>query len=115
MEHLLLKLVRGMYLEIRVGVSTPWRGGVDPENLGFHLLDIRVVDVRKDSVLEVGPYPPRVRRNWPPLVGLYPPRMALALRAPVNQRVANGIGFSPLSGAVSTRENSVFTPGLSGL
>ena len=83
----------------------------------------------------MGPNPPRVRRDWegcpeatlaarasPPDwryggiyetgMGTYPPRVALALHAPANQRSARGIGISTPCGAVSTRENSIFAPGV---
>ena len=48
--------------------------------------------------------------TWP-----YPPRVVLALRAPANQRSARGIGVSTPCGAVSTRENSIFVPGVTEL
>ena len=60
----------------------------------------------------MGPCPSRVLRTATPLVSLYPPGMALALWAPANQQLANGIGVSTQCGAVSTRENSVIVPGL---
>ena len=76
--------------------------GVDPEGLDFRPRDIGVVDVRKDPDPRVGPYPPRVRRNCPPLVSLYRPRVALALLTPANQRPADGIGVStPVRGGVN--------------
>ena len=41
----------------------------------------------------MGSYPPQVRQNCPPFPGgIYPPRPALALRAPANQPLANMIG-----------------------
>ena len=42
-----------------------------------------------------------------PGMGPYPPWVSLALRAPVNQRSARGIGVSRPCGAVSTRVNSI--------
>ena len=47
--------------------------------------------------------------------GPYPPRVALALRAPENQRSALAIGVSTPCDAVSTRDNSIFVPRLSEL
>lgn len=68
------------------------------------------------SVLEVGPYRIRVRRNCPPLVALYLPRVTLPLRTPpVNQRLTNRIGVSTPCGAVLTKENLVPVRGLSEL
>ena len=47
--------------------------------------------------------------------GPSPPRVALGIRAPDNQRLAGGIGVSTPRGAVSTRENLIFVLGGSGL
>ena len=57
-------------IEFKVGISTPWEA-VSTEGISFFCpRDIEVVDVQKCSDLEMGPHPPRVRRNWPPFVGL---------------------------------------------
>ena len=63
----------------------------------------------------MGPYLPLVRRNCPPLVGIYLPRVAPALRAPTNVRfTSEKRGLTPC-GAVPTRDSSGFVPGLSEL
>ena len=54
-----------------------------------------------------------IRRISEPGMGLYPPRIALPLRAPANQRSTRGIGVSTSCGAVSTRKNSIFVCGVS--
>ena len=48
-------------------------------------------------------------------MGPYPPRVTVALRAPANERLTNGIGISTPCGVVSARENSIFVLGVSEL
>ena len=76
------------------------RGGAIPEDSRFHPWGVGVVVIRTDFWTGDGPYHPRV---------------ALALHAPANQRSARGIGVSIPCGAVLTREQSIFVPGVSEL
>ena len=74
------------------------RGGVDPGEHRFRSQGVGIVEIRRD---------------YDPGMGSYPLRVALALRAPANQRSANGIGVSTSFGAVPTRGTPVFIPGMS--
>ena len=57
-------------------------GGVGPGDLDVRPRNIGLVDVGKDYDAEVGPYRPGCGTIASPLVCLYPPWVALALRAP---------------------------------
>ena len=74
--------------------------------------------------VQLGTFPPAARASPPywryggfydPGIGSYPLRVAMALRAPANQRSANVIRVSTSCGAVSTRGTPVFVPGVSEL
>ena len=47
-----------------------------------------------------------------PGMGLYPPRVALVPRSPINQQSASGVGVATPYGDVSTRGIAVFVSGL---
>ena len=57
----------------------------------------------------------RYGRMSEPGMGIYPPQVAFALRAPANQQSARAIGVSTPCGAVSTQEYSIFVSGVSEL
>ena len=73
------------------------RGGVDPVDNSIFVPGV--------SELQICGRMSEPRRR------AYPPRVALALRAPANQRSACGIAVSIPCGAVSTRENRFLSPG----
>ena len=83
-----------------IGVSTPCGAVSTRENSIFVPGLSELQGYRRMSEMGTGPYPPRV---------------ALDLRALANRRSARGIEGSTPCGAVSTRENSTFVPGLSEL
>ena len=53
------------------------RGGVDTAVHRYCSRVFGVEEIRGIHESEMGPYPPRVRRKYPPLMDLYPPRTAL--------------------------------------
>lgn len=76
-------------------------------DLGFRPWVIVAVNVWKDYDPRIGPYPSRVRRNYPSLVGRYPLWVALALRVPANERLAidqEDWGFPRMRGGVDPGE-----------
>ena len=79
------------------------RSGVDA---GGHRYCSRVfgaVEIRGIHELGMGPYLPRVRRKFPPLMGLYPPRTALrsSNQLAISKR---DWGFLTLQGGVDPRK-----------
>ena len=76
------------------------RGGVDSEDIVF-----------VHGVLELWRY----GAIYDAGMGSYPPRVALTLRAPANQRSANGIEVFTSCGLVPNRGTAVFIPGVSEL
>ena len=79
------------------------RGGVDT---GGHRYCFRVfgaVEIRGVDELGMGPYLPYVRRKYPPLMGLYPPRTALwsSNQSAISQRDWN---FLAVWGRVDSRK-----------
>ena len=60
---------------IRLGFHAV-RGGVDPGDHRYCSHVFGAADIREIYEPGMGPYLPRVRRKYPPLMGLYPPRTA---------------------------------------
>ena len=79
------------------------RSGVDTGGHRYCYSVFRAVEIRGIHGSGMGPYLPRVRRKCPPLMGLYPPRMALwsSIQSAISQRDR---GFPTVQSGVDPRK-----------
>ena len=89
------------------------RGGVDPGDRNRSRV-FGAVDIRGIYELRIAPYRPRVRRNCPSLMDLYPPRTALWSSNP-SRNSQRDRGFLTVRGGVDPRKLRFLLPLVEGL
>ena len=80
-------------------------GGVDPGDHRYRSRVFGAADIRGIYEPGMGPYLPRVRRKFPPLIGLYPPTRNTALLSSNQYAISQrDWGFLTMQGSVDPRK-----------